>query len=1269
MKKLMLVGSVMAGALCAQATVWNYDSLAGFAAGSPWNHYGLINYTGPSGTIANETTLGVNGSNKLPLCFNIPEGTDITFTGAVQGGSGTGNDNNGSFVKVGGGSLTFAPPAGTYNLKGAGQQVVVNANAPFAWDDDGKMTSGAYYDLYPAQGTLTLKGTGRKSATAFGDSGVIFNTLHTYVGGYSSDSEYRITGGAKVVNSSNFFLGAHESTKSDLHEATLRIDAGGWLSIGYAFNTGCSGRTGVWAYPHLLLDGGQLTVDPSSDGDNTGIFSIGRQANETTFEVTNGGRFVHNSAWGIYQGLNFGVAQSGVWFTPNATTVGHLLVKDAGSEVCAYNSQFNNLTDITVRDGGTVRLDHEQWPGCYNSLDKDSITAKPAVPKWTFDGATLAGLSSGGSCEWLTAATNYLVGAKGLAIDTSATVSRIDGALGGTAVGMADGASIAVSGNGQAAISPTKLPVTVGGTATLRLAVPASKTIGYGELDGVVTAEAGASLMGVGRMALDAMTVPATAPIGFRAHGMEFPLSGWSFVDVAGHPNGKTVDSNKGTRLYSYAAPRADGGITMNRPCASRQFGIAGAAWKRDKVDVTRSFTLEFDFDFQKDVLHTNGSSKNKPIGLGIVWQNVADGLNAYGSFDAPSNPYIAVDTSNPAGQNCGFQGASFTNGCYFGIGIRLNTEWTLFQDNAKEIRIVKGGAGAAQTDKLVSTSADPVRCRVDYDATEKTIRVRTVEKNGGKVADTTCACDLAQEVGADAAYFGFTSEALVCAGCSVTFRNVQLRYADDATDLPALRVGGKTTVAAGQTWKSTVAPDVNHTGGFVFENLTFADGAVLDIGRADCAAKFDYGSPALGFRTVSNAGTGSLVKKGSGNLALDDPAGAIRRVTLQEGGLSLVRSGMDYEGDWFVSQPNREYLGSTGIHIGDFRKKAEGGVQFTVATYRKRVRIDGNWTAKFRVTGRKSGGNSISMFLHNASKGLTAVGNNQGGLGGGANGLDNFFALGAYTCPGQGSTGCVKVFPNGIAGFDGNTDVSWKDCMSMAAGDVTDVVVAYDATAKTLTLVQTDAKTGKTFNHVFENCDPVANTSAASHDNEAWFGFGSYCHPDGGRGIYEFSNISFESSATPAETAATAPAYLDRLDVTGPSAEIVADTHLPGAVLNVATAVSLAPDAALTVKGSGKPAKVLLPAVENGGNNTITVDGTTLRVVSPTAFGEGVSFVIRNGGKLWLDFDGQLVAKTIVVDGVELPKGSVHSAATASWIEGTGRIERYRSGLILVVR
>ena len=502
---------------------------------------GMLKWTGGDDAWTGDVTLAMPSNTELTVNVTDPNAT-LTINGA------TAQANNGSFVKVGPGTLELTGggrlgkeypwlASGYWGLLGKKEGFFANQD-PY-WDETtGIATNGGYTGFTVAEGTLRLNAPGKTFNLA----------MLPWVGDrQQTDSLLDITNHTTVVSDGGW-CSISRGTGTTANDATpvVRVTDGSSLSVGGL----CMGNAvGIgstyYSRSRIELDSGKMSVGSQ-------IFQP-ETAGAAVISLTNRSLFSHT--WQGETGKGWDILHY------SSTIV-------AGSSTAATH-QVGMAANVTLDViGGSVFKLNQTTPSYYRGSGVRSKRVR-------FDDATLMPYTAGAVTEWFGGAgsgvTNFVVGANGMTVDVP-TWSWLG------AVPRAESAASKIVKTGAGTFSiphdTNAVPVEVREGA---LAFDRPHQLWTNTWSHTYAPAAGTGMFVAGEGTLGGMTI---APVGdftatFGATGKRVDIKdlAWTCAEWAKvMPDGNTV---------ALTVPHRDS---------------HGAAWLTQKIRVDESFTVSFDY-------------------------------------------------------------------------------------------------------------------------------------------------------------------------------------------------------------------------------------------------------------------------------------------------------------------------------------------------------------------------------------------------------------------------------------------------------------------------------------------------------------------------------------------------------------------------------------------------------------------------------------------------------------------------------------------------
>lgn len=559
---------------------------------------------------------------------------------------------------------------------------------------------------------------------------------------------------------------------------TLKIDKDASLTVANMRTGNNNGNGNHYSSARVEIDGGLLKLGTARTNNavNNGMGYHSENNGNAVIEVKNGGQFIVDSVYYTQTGFYMG-------YNANALSTPRLEVNSGATA---------GMHALFLREGATVDVDRATFQ-LNRTMDQRYNTAP--MGDAFFNGSTLTYYSNllrfdafnfaGQAVEWFNGARVH-VGADGLTMAIPGH-ARLEGQL-LAAEGAERTASVNVTGNGtlQADLFGTTVPVDPAETVTLKAS---RKTPAWADALGAVTInqQAGQPFAFGGHGALAQGTLhPTTSGLTGRleATAGNFVRDEWKLRDWA--------------QIY-------DDGVLLLGQVGGYH---AAAAWKREKVDVTRSFTLHFTLAYANVARVDNTSS-----GMMAVWQNSAAGLDAIGGNNASDNGYFNGNTAMEHS---------------FGVGVRGNGYYCFGKDKTRAYgNDVAAGFTATQ---LGATPDKRLYVTVTYDADKKEVEISSyLDATKTRTSAKQTGIDLVEITGADTAYFGFTGVSNFSCDGQQFVSECSLVYADEETPSVLPHLGGTLALDAGMDYTVVVRGNAIQRGGVLGE-LAYGDGAKLTV-------------------------------------------------------------------------------------------------------------------------------------------------------------------------------------------------------------------------------------------------------------------------------------------------------------------------------------------------------------------------------------------------------------------------------------------------------
>lgn len=944
-------------------------------------------------------------------------------------------------------------------------------------------------------------------------------------------------------------------------------------------------------------------------------------------------------------------AETSIILTNNASLILRLSDENGLEEVCnarmtmdvthsstAQMSRLaiDNAATVRVRNGSVLKSDYSRLA---------EFNAGWPRGNYFFDGGTWGSWTTVIS-EWGGLSENLTVGAGGMALHTDgiAYLSAVPRAASGAEAS----ASLSKTGSGTVAFrAGTALPLNVAdGFASFT----EYATLPYASQNVTVQSGAGAIAAGEGSLSGKTISLADGAAIAFSAKGARNDSGCWVF-------------NNGGRRMTDGTAD----------PCCMEGNWSHGSAWVTQRLRVDRSFTLAFE---------TAGTCGQTARGaLFAIFHNSSNGTSAIGeNYNA-----VALD-------------GSIQNG--FAIGVILHDmrySWGSSTDGEPTVKwketdynLDLGFSNA----EMLGAHDGPTSWRVAYDSDAHTLTLRIRTAGGKESSYVRDNVDIASLCDGNEAYFGFGS----AKWDQEDFWGVQVANLRELgnEERGVVRTGGDLTASAGAEVAVSLAPS-EYANGFTADSLSYGDGSVLDISEKATRA-FEASLPAyVAFDSLT--GSGTLVKKGAGNLGFQrPPTNAAANLRIAEGGLVLRKEPLEELssglcGGWaFSSSGSQEYLPSTnlwsatkGFRLGS--ANTDGGANKEYWEYinsRSRVRVAGDWRMHFKAgTLDRDSGSRFYMVFHDNAKGVgtqpSDISLRQD------NSRDNnrfvmFWYIGEICDGWKQRMNADGVPPEGQTPW--LADADWgrrydpiNFCTAIAENvGLVDVTVEHDASLRRVRCILKQGENCVT--NDFENM----TVSPVNDDGCAYIQF---CRdPEGKPARIEITDFSFVQLG--AEDAFASAPYAAAVEVGSGAGTVVLDSPVAGGVFKLAESVTVTDGATVRVASCGEAATLDLGAPSCAGGelsmaadvnsavrvaalpssvSQMSMDGGTFELPAGIS-AQGVNLALSNGAKIRTD--GNIAIGGVSVDGARQPQG-VYTAANCSFVEGSGTVRVGRGMLIIM--
>ena len=589
----------------------------------------------------------------------------------------------------------------------------------------------------------------------------------------------------------DFYLQKGNGTKDAPQTSTLIVREDASLTVPNLSTGQNNGNSSHYSRSRLVVDGGTLTVGLSNNN-NSGNVSHSENNGSAAIEIKNGGTFEAKSQYRTNSGFEMGKTQSAD-STPT-------LEVTSGSSFSAHGMLIRQGATATV-DNATMRIDrtmdgrYDQAMGAVH-FNAATLTHYPQYT-WNF---AFDGLDNK-AVEWLHGVDTY-VGAGGLTMGVPG-LARFEGKLASEA-GAESSASVTKTGAGilQADVFGSSVPYAISeGSVVASRAVP-SWTDGISRTFNQTSDNV--ALKGHGALAQGTLHPAASGLAGrIDATAGNFVRDAWATLNWA--------------QIYD------DGTLLLT------QIGgyHGGCAWMKEKVDVTRSFTLKYECSA---VCINTGANPNG--GVLAVWQNDSRGLSAAGGGNSGDMGYFPRGTISGIGSS---YAAGFTIGGKFVFASN--------GDSSTKQNTASAGFTGAQ---LATTPDKKLYVTVAYDAEAKTLAETVyLASVGAPVSTTVSSVDLQAATGASTAYFGFTGDSDQNNPTQIFIDNVSIVYDGDAVPSYMPHLGGTLALDAGLDYTLAVRGSETQRGATI-GTLAYGDGATLSVENEGIEANISDDIPAV---------------------------------------------------------------------------------------------------------------------------------------------------------------------------------------------------------------------------------------------------------------------------------------------------------------------------------------------------------------------------------------------------------------------------------------
>ena len=1164
-----------------------------------------ISYTGPTATYGGLFTADPGSQHGTTVEVTDPSAT-LTLASSAQ--------SSGGLVKTGPGGLTIKTGGITYGYSDV-QGGYWSSYSHIRWTD------GAVSYCYPAiavvNGTLTIDAPGGSAESVMPDSVIgLYDTSSP-----APSATMKVMGGTVNFNNS-LTINRGVGTTSDHPASTLYVTTNAWAQMVNVWMTTSGIDNNSYSGDSFLdVDGGRVTVNNS--------VQFGRANGNAHILVRNGGLFEQKktleSAWyvdnkptWVFDLPNNSNAYVNTTFEISGCSTAR--IETVSNKKMKY-SKYRNV--VKVHDGGVLLLNNTSY---YATNGLHGGFAE-------FNEATLAPLDFKLVSNWFAGLQSYDVGAGGLVV-TNETLAY----LGGTSTGSG---TITKLGDGMLSLHPGSAAMDVRGGSIRLLANSYHPETAF-DTGGTVTAANGTTVEIVGDGALGNMTLtPGGQRSVFRARGLEASLNGWEF-----------------SRTTSF---RYDGWLKANE---TRRTEV-GSIWRKEAMDVTRSFTLSFD-------MYPTCYATTYPYGFSVAWQNTAAGKTFAAAEAARGLCYRKIENPCPNSYAIGYDVAGSM--VRFARSVDLGNGTT-------------GGyflAGNDDHDGLFSASASGVRpsatdclrltCAYDAELHQMVLTIRRLADSTSK--SFTNNVNLAERCGGGAAYLRLAGQSGISTDShgnrmegEYLFGSIKLNYGTPAETRVA--VGGRVSVPNNGTFNATLDEDPSVKAWTVNELARNNGDVTLNVsGAADAS---------LGFSSFS--GTGNIVKTGDASLGIGiGVSPLVGNLRVENGGLAFFPVGAALlaptAANWQFSKPTAAEVeaGSTpadsgGLFVsGGFalgRTSNKEGTYSDNVNSTHRVYVGGRWKLSYRLkvsSNTNYGLLYFSLFFHNDPRGAAAKGTAYGATSGIENGA--FVIWSPHAVQGGEVNNGVLVTGTPQKPTSGNT-VSYSPVSLTAVGrtniadpvtgnvgitnKIANVTLTYDPIAKKLNMKLDQEEGDHHFDHDF-----AIDIPAAVGGNYAYIGFGTSTPANWFNVVQTVTDLAFDDGtdrSIDGTLALTQPSTTIRLDGAAGQTNRLAST--------------------ITVPASGR----LVLASTNGvvatadslvGDGALAIDGGAFAVSSAETITGVQELALDNGASLDIPPGVSVKVRKLFVDGTNMGAGFFTS--DAPFVSGGGRIIS-GNGVTIIIR
>lgn len=675
-----------------------------------------------------------------------------------------------------------------------------------------------------------------------------------------------LTNGVFTSNG-NLYLQKGNGSKEAPQVSTLRVASGAELTVANLYTGQNNGNNSHYSSSRLEIDGGKMTVGTARTNNslNNGMAYHSANKGNAVIEVKNGGEFYDDA----------------VYYTQTGMKMGNGYNVDSTPRLEVTSGSTAGMHGLLLRQGATVTVDHATFQ---LNRTMDQLYATEAMGDAFFNDATLTYYSNllkfncnnfaNQVVEWFHGARVH-VGADGLNLAIPGH-ARLEGML-LPAAGAENSARVSVAGSGtfQTDVFGTSVPIAPGANVTLK---STRKTPSWTDSLGNVTFDQTAgkpfAFAGHGALAQGTLHPTASGLVGrLEATAGNFVRDQWVIRDWA--------------QIY-------DDGVAMMGQIGGYH---AAAAWLKEKVDVTRSFTLSFVYSAAN--VRNSGNSSS---GLMAVWQNSSTGTSTIGGNHEGNNGYFGSDNA-------------FENS--FAVGVQANGVYAFGKNHEQLGDKPSAGFTAAQ---LGATPGGRLYVTVRYDAVANTMTISSYLASA-KTRTTAARSEVnLQEITGDSkAWFGFTGNSNFTNDGQQFVEGVSLVYDEEPERRCMPHLGGALALDAGTDYTIAVRGNSIQRGG-VIGTLAYGDGSKITIENEGIEENMSDAIPSPDdLPTSDDASDWSFA--GGAKMLSGDRTGIALSAKNAEGGAGGIASNLalPVTGDWTIGFDLNYDTSSAGANMASY--------------------------------------------------------------------------------------------------------------------------------------------------------------------------------------------------------------------------------------------------------------------------------------------------------------------------------------------------------------